>query len=374
MNYTKSTPAPSKPVYYVHGTVNLSHFNERVIAEQLKSWLPFDWEVKWTKPPNWDLVLELPQHDVSFGVLIRKDPRLRDFPFGLAQDCSDLMPVLAAPKIPPTLRETLEDRGWGWIDGAGNGWISLPGKLLIDRSGKIPTTRAKPELNLGSAQALQVARVLLHPAHAGRKWTLRGVQAHCLEWEGQANALTPPSLGYLSKLFQFLQEGELVVREGTRGPVRLLNPKRLLRASAEAYSVESIECFSLQTKKQLETGLKKLELESGGYAAWAAFSAADILAPAVKNDKNWMIVAPRFFAELKRILDAAEVENGANITILIPNNDGPFYSGERIGNHAMCTNPVQTYWDLHSCGGRGHDAADALLEQLLIPAWKNVLP
>ena len=41
--------------------------------------------------------------------------------------------------------------------------------------------------------------------------------------------------------------------------------------------------------------------------------------------------------------------------------------GER---RLSCTNPVQTYVDLFHCGGRGEEAAEALLEQNLKRAWK----
>jgi hypothetical protein len=38
-------------------------------------------------------------------------------------------------------------------------------------------------------------------------------------------------------------------------------------------------------------------------------------------------------------------------------------------NRAPCTNPVQTYVDLVKAGGRGEEAAEAILEQRLKPAW-----
>jgi len=36
-----------------------------------------------------------------------------------------------------------------------------------------------------------------------------------------------------------------------------------------------------------------------------------------------------------------------------------------------CTNAVQTYVDVWHCGGRGEEAAEALLEQRLKPEWKR---
>jgi len=40
-------------------------------------------------------------------------------------------------------------------------------------------------------------------------------------------------------------------------------------------------------------------------------------------------------------------------------------------NRMACTNQVQTYVDLCHCGGRGEEAAEALLEQKLKPEWKR---
>lgn len=36
-----------------------------------------------------------------------------------------------------------------------------------------------------------------------------------------------------------------------------------------------------------------------------------------------------------------------------------------------CTHPVQTYIDLKQAGGRGDEAAEALLEQKIKPIWKK---
>jgi len=67
------------------------------------------------------------------------------------------------------------------------------------------------------------------------------------------------------------------------------------------------------------------------------------------------------------------VDSGENLVVLIPDDDGVFYLGDAgtIGdNRIACTNAVQTYVDLWHCGGRGEEAADALLEQRLKREWK----
>jgi len=59
--------------------------------------------------------------------------------------------------------------------------------------------------------------------------------------------------------------------------------------------------------------------------------------------------------------------------VLIPDDEGVFYLGDggKMSDDRMaCTNEVQTYVDLWHCGGRGKEAAEAILEQRLKPAWE----
>ena len=65
--------------------------------------------------------------------------------------------------------------------------------------------------------------------------------------------------------------------------------------------------------------------------------------------------------------------------MLIPEDDGFSTSGKEAAKgqqRLSCTNPVQTYVDLFHCGGRGEEAAEALLEQNLKRAWqaRGLLP
>jgi hypothetical protein len=67
------------------------------------------------------------------------------------------------------------------------------------------------------------------------------------------------------------------------------------------------------------------------------------------------------------------VDSGENLVVLIPDDEGVFYLGDggMMADHRLaCTTEVQTYVDLWHCGGRGQEAAEALLEQRLKPAWK----
>lgn len=346
---------------------------EQKLLQLFRSLLPGDWQVEVQSGAQWrwDAMLRLPNKKQCLVLEVKRDPRLRDFPFGIRKnELRGITPVLAAPRIPDSLREKLKSEGWGWMDGAGNAYISVPGLILIDRSGHTPLPPERSDMNLGSSRALQVIRALLHPSHAGFSWSLRYLQERCSTWDNGKKELVKPSLGYLSKLTRYLQNEGYLQRDKERGPVRVRDAFALMKAAARTYRVQRKSCFSLLSQKKFEAQLESLELRSGGYAAWAAFSAADLLAPAVQESRRWIMVAARFVPELMEALEAEEVDSGGNVMLLIPGDDGAFYMGEGSANHARCTSAVQTWWDLNSIGGRGEEAAEAIYEKRLLLSWK----
>ena len=111
-------------------------------------------------------------------------------------------------------------------------------------------------------------------------------------------------------------------------------------------------------------------------AAYAAFSAAERQAPHVRQAKTWLYVAEEFLDALGRHAQAKDVDSGENLVVLVPDDSGVFATFEAesdVGERRLgCTDPVQTYVDLMRCGGRGEEAAQAVLEQKILPAWKAV--
>jgi hypothetical protein len=79
---------------------------------------------------------------------------------------------------------------------------------------------------------------------------------------------------------------------------------------------------------------------------------------------------------LLRESQAKEVDSGENLVVLLPKDSGVFLSFDAdsfVGEQTIgCTDPVQTYVDLVHCGGRGEEAAQAVLEQRILPAWEAV--
>ena len=277
-----------------------------------------------------------------------------------------LVPVLALPSVSPRLAELCAERGWGWIDLAGNYQLDVPGFLHLQRLGNPPVHRnPPPTANLSTVEAARIMRVLLSPHNGGMRWTQREMQQHC-----QPNV----SLGLVNKVVRHLRE-EAFIDVGDDGGFRLRDPMGLLAAWRRAYRFDRHQrraYFSLLQGRRLQEALAKLGSLTGQHAVYAAFSAADFQAPHVRQPKTWLFVGEDFEDKFCEVAEAKPVDSGENIIVLIPDDSGVFY--EQVGGfmgepRLPCTNPVQTYVDLCSVGSRGEEAADALLEQNLKPEW-----
>jgi hypothetical protein len=284
--------------------------------------------------------------------------------------------VLGAPFVSQRLADVCRQAGWGWYDLSGNCWLDVPGLLRIERTGLPPAHRPpRNRANLSTAAAARVMRALLTPAHAGRTWTQRALQTQtCWKLPNEE----PVSLGLVNKVLHYLREQGFVVGTDERG-VRVQDPMGLLTAWRDAYRFDRHQrrsFFTLLKGAQLEEALYRTGLEAGGLAAYAAFSAAERQAPQVRQPKTWLYLGADFIDSLAKHAQAKEVDSGENLVVLVPNDTGVFLAFEgdtHVGERRLgCTDPVQTYVDLWHNPSRGEEAAQAVLEQRIRPAWNAV--
>jgi hypothetical protein len=275
--------------------------------------------------------------------------------------------VLAAPFVSPRMAQLCQELHWSWFDLAGNCHLSVPDAFQIERTGQPPVHRLpKSGANLSTPEAARILRALLATDNAGRKWTQRELQL-----DAQPNV----SIGLVNKVVRHLHD-EAFIENLPDGGFKLRAPVELLKAWCDAYRFDRHQrrsYFTLLQGRRLQEALAKLESLTGGHAAYAAFSAADFQAPHVRQLKTWLYVASDWEEKFREVADAKLVDSGENLVVLIPEDDGVFYLGDggTMGEERLsCTNPVQTYVDLFHCGGRGEEAAEALLEQNLKRAWK----
>ncbi|MBN8709458.1 MAG: hypothetical protein BGO12_17220 [Verrucomicrobia bacterium 61-8] len=274
------------------------------------------------------------------------------------------VPVLAASYISDRLAEVCESHGWGWFDLAGNCRLSVPGAFLIERRGNPPVHQPpKPTANLGTAESARVIRALLVAQNIGKRWSQRELQNHC-----QPGV----SLGLVNKVVLYLRE-QAFLADDRNGGFRVQDYLGLLTAWRAAYRFDRQVrrgYFTLKTGRQLTERLQSLGAITGTHAAYASFSAAEFQAPHVRQPKTWLFVASEYEEAFAEATEAKPVDSGENLVVLIPEDTGVFYQQEVVGDRLACTNPIQTYVDLLHSGGRGQEAAAALLEQNLKPAWK----
>jgi hypothetical protein len=311
---------------------------------------------------------------VSLWVQCKADPRPALFRsvFVAGEDAPLPIPVLGAPFITPRMAEVCQREGWGWFDLAGNCRLDVPGVLQLHLAGNPPVhRRPRPTANLGTPEAGRVIRALLHPDHAGMRWTQRYLAEHF----GKLDRPIPvPSLGLVNKVVRHLRD-EAFVEDLPEGGFRVRDPLKLLSAWRDAYRFDRQargEYFTLLQGGKLRDALAGFGAHVGGFAVYAAFSAADFQAPNVRQPKTWLYIREEDRSLFEHQVQAKPVESGGNIVLLIPEDAGVFYLGDAgaISEARLaCTCAVQTYVDLWHCGGRGKEAAEAVLEQRLRPAW-----
>jgi hypothetical protein len=260
-----------------------------------------------------------------------------------------------------------EAHGWGWYDLAGNCRLEIPGALLIERSGKkLDLAVPRSTANLSSPEAARIVRALLAPENAGQRWTQRDVVSH---FASLIPAVPPPSLALVNKVVQHLRDQAYIEQLPNRG-FRVRDYEGLLQAWRSAYRFDHHtrrRYFTLLQGRLLQD--KLLQISASGNVAYAAFTAADFQAPTVRQPRTWLYVDRNVESELQAVLEAKLVDSGENVVVLLAGDPGVFYKVESGLNRIACTNAVQTYVDLLHSGGRGEEAAEAILRQRLQPAW-----
>lgn len=275
--------------------------------------------------------------------------------------------VFAAPFVSPRLAEVCWDRGWGWFDLAGNCRIGVPGLLYLDRKGHAPVhNTSRPEVNLGTPEASRILRVLLKSAPEARRWRS----------QRELQQATEPgvSLGLVNKIVAHLRsEGHLSTDES--GGLHLIDPEKLLLAWRDAYRYDRIprlELFTLLKAPDIERIIREVNLDNQPNLAWAVFSAAERHAPMVRQPKYWLMSVDEDAESLRNLLQAKVVDTGANLTLLTAPDRGYLAGADHESSLAACTSPLQTYLDTWHAGGRGQEAAEAILDQQLRPKWKQL--
>ena len=263
--------------------------------------------------------------------------------------------VFMAPYISPRAAEICFEGDIGYMDLAGNCFLSFE-KVYIEKTGQPNPYSEKKELrSLYSPKASRILRALLE--NPREKWK---VEDMALE--------TNVSLGQVSKVKKLLANQEWI--KEAYGGFGLIEPDQLLKEWSESYSYKKNKIFryySMDSIPDIEWGLSQACTNSGRQYTLTSFSGAARLKPFVKYQRVFAFVQGDI-PVLAASLNIKEVDSGENIILLEPYDEGVFYGSRDIEGISIAS-PVQIYLDLKGYRGRGEEAAEAILEGFIKKRW-----
>lgn len=264
------------------------------------------------------------------------------------------IPLVAVPYMGEVGRDLCQEAGVAWLDLSGNADITAPGlRIHVDGRPNRFKRRGRPA-SVFAPKSSRIARwFLIHP---GQAVTQRELARE-----------TGIDEGFTSRIVGRLERDGLVVRDGS-GAVQVRNPPLLLDAWREAYtfSKHSIERGHVSARsgeallRGLTDALDRCEI---GHAA-TGLGAAWLLTRFAAFRTTTLFVRQRVDAETRRGLGFREEARGANVWLVVPNDDGVFH-GADVVDGVRCVHPVQAYLDLKDHPERAAEAADQLRSQLL---------
>jgi hypothetical protein len=320
--------------------------------------------------PDWLVELKAGDRSWVWAVEGKRPGQLREVRGGLLQLRSflDQTPgkncygLLVAPFISEESARLCVEAGMGYADLAGNARLSFDQVFIETRAADNPF-RAKRQLrSLFSAKAGQVLRVLLTPPL--RAWKV-------MELASAAGV----SFGQVSNMRKLLLDREWAVVSDAG--LRLNKPEELARAWQGSYELRPRNresAYTLLHGEALDDAMRTALAEAGKgeHAVLASYSAARWFAPYARQATQFFYADKQGADILQRHLQLQPVPRGENIVVLEPRADDVFSGRVEAAPGIWCSGLVQTWLDLNVAGERGGEAAEHLLREKLLPAWKEV--
>lgn len=283
--------------------------------------------------------------------------------------------IVVAPYVSPESAEILREAGVGWLDFDGSCRLVL-GSAYVDvrapRREKSATPH--PQASLFAPKSARVLRLMLR--NPRRSWRV----------EDLARApQTRISLGHASNVRRALLDMEWATVDADG--IRLSRPRELLMAWGQLWKLRRPVRDGFHTllhgralDEALRSAMRDLRNARGGGAdingpgadfLLSSFSAAEQVAPYVRVPTLHLCATRRAFTALRPALGLEPTRMGPNVLFEFPRDDGVFLDRvELCGADApFRTSDVQTYLDLLREGERGEEAAQHLLDTVLVPSW-----
>ena len=265
--------------------------------------------------------------------------------------------IFCAPYISSESSEICRCNNVGYFDFSGNCHLSFD-NIFVEKSGNANQFSEKREMRtIFSTRATRILRVILNDPLKKRITTELASEARV-------------SAGLVANIRKLLRNKEFI-QEYEDGGFSLIKPDKLLAEWTENYSFRDnkiYEYYSLDDAMDAEKKLVKMfERKQINYAL-TGFSGSLRLAPAVIGQNKTMAYISRLEEKLMTEMNLKKVDSGGNVFLVIPYDEGVFYGNiEKDGFNVV--SPIQLYLDLKSNRGRGEEAAEFLLKQVIRKLW-----
>ena len=266
--------------------------------------------------------------------------------------------VFIAPYVSEQGAQICADAGAGYLDFAGNCRLAFA-SVFIDRQGRPnPHTTKRRLRSMFSPKTERIIRTLLDTPWRQWKDTDLSEEARV-------------SIGLVSKVKRLLEDREWIDKRTTSW--ELVAPDDLLALWLEYYQPgrhRRIPCYTMLGVEEAEASISRALESTRALYAFGRFSAAARWAPHVLHNLISVYVDGPDADEALSSAGLKQVDSGSNVEVLVPYDKGVLYSW-RVCRGFRVTSPIQTYLDLASGGGRGEEAASAVLEYVKRERWEE---
>ena len=263
--------------------------------------------------------------------------------------------VFGAPYVSESAGKIATDEGIGYVDLAGNCRICFDSVYICRAGWPNPVVERRGLRSLYSPKAERVLRVLL--AEPKRSWRIEPLAADARV-----------SLGMASKVKRLLEDREWLIRKADG--FRLSQPDDLLAEWARSYRYGRNtvhDFYSLDPIPLIESKLAQACQDLRCNYALTGFSAAARMAPMVRYQRVTAYAAGRT-DELARRMNLKRVTSGANVSLIEPYDEGVLFQAKEVDSIRIVSS-VQAYLDVLNFRGRGEEAAEAILDEVIKPVW-----
>ncbi|MFH1113519.1 MAG: type IV toxin-antitoxin system AbiEi family antitoxin [Pseudomonadota bacterium] len=268
-----------------------------------------------------------------------------------------VVPLVAVPFMGEVGGRRCADAEVSWMDLSGNARIFAPGlRVLIEGKPNRYKRLGRPSTVFAPKSSRIPRWLLMHAAHpVSRREIARA---------------TGMDEGYTSKIVGRLEDDGLVVQDDD-GAIRPRDPDLLLDAWREAYDFSKHHLIRGHVAARAGDALLRqlADVLNQGPVSYAAtgLAGAWLLDHYVGFRVATLYLDEEPSTELLSALSFRSEARGANVWLVIPNDEGVFHGATKLDG-IRCVHPVQVYLDLGAHTERAEEAAHKLRSEHL--NWK----